>query len=154
MMSNNRSQLEIGQPAPHFSALNDDNVCVHLPDLLQENGLLLAFIHGTWCSHCVQTLYRMRRSASVFTQAGIGIAVVAVDAPATLRIFRQSAYPAIPFTLLADEDESVHGAYGLAHTSGYIALDQSGVIRAVFPDHDHHSYPGHLPIIQALRTPE
>jgi peroxiredoxin len=153
-MMANRSQLEIGQPAPRFSATNDEKVCVHLPDLLQEHGLLLTFIHGTWCSHCVQTLYRLRRAAPVFTQAGIGIAVVAVDAPAVLRIFRQSASPAIAFPLLADEDENVHRTYGLVHASAYIALDQSGITRAVFPDPDHHSYPGHLPIIQALHTPE
>jgi peroxiredoxin len=112
-MMTNKSVIEIGQPAPAFSVMNDEKACVHLVDLLQEQDLLLAFIHGTWCPHCVQTLYRLRRTAMTFANAGIGIAVVAIDAPAALNIFRKTAEPAISFTLLADEDESVHKTYGL-----------------------------------------
>ncbi|MDL1885505.1 redoxin domain-containing protein [Anaerolineae bacterium CFX8] len=142
--------LKVGQTAPHFSAVDDQKKPVHLEGLLENGKLLLAFIHGTWCPHCVQTIYRLRRAANTFAQEGIGIAVVAIDDPKTLGIFRQSAVPTIPFTLLADNDQSVHKAYHLEQVSAYIALDKAGIIRGVFIDADHHSYPGHAAIVQAL----
>lgn len=144
--------IEIGHSAPAFSLMSDEKNCVNLPDLLRGQDLLLAFIHGTWCPHCVQTLYRLRRAATTFSSAGIGIAVVAIDAPDALNIFRRTAEPSIPFVLLADEDEVAHKSYGLQHLSAYIALNNVGIVRAVFLDKDHHSYPGHTAIIQSLRS--
>jgi peroxiredoxin len=143
--------LQIGQIAPDFSAVDDQKKPVHLEELTRNSHLLLTFIHGTWCPHCVQTIYRLRRAASTFAQEGIGIAIVAVDDPNTLRIFRQSAVPAIPFPLLADKDQLIHKAYHLDQLSAYIALDKSRIIRGLFLDADHHSYPGHSAIVQALR---
>lgn len=143
--------LEVGQAAPAFSVMNDAKQRVELADLLRDQNLLLVFIHGTWCPHCVQTIYRLRRTNNIFASAGVGIAVLAIDAPEALHIFRQSAEPAIPFPLLADEDEAVHHAYDLPHLNAYFVIDQAAVVRAVFPDKDHHSYPGHTAIIQALR---
>lgn len=143
--------LQIGQVAPHFSVVDDQKKPVHLEELTRHGNLLLAFIHGTWCPHCVQTIYRLRRAAATFAQEGIGIAVVAIDDPNTLSVFRQSAMPAIPFPLLADKDQAVHKAYHLEKMSAYIALDTSRMIRGLFLDADHHSYPGHSAIVQALR---
>ena len=51
-------QLQVGQIAPNFIAIDDQKKQVSLTELIHHTHLLLAFIHGTWCPHCIQTIYR------------------------------------------------------------------------------------------------
>lgn len=146
--------LQVGQSAPRFSITNDQKQVIQLDSLLREGELLLTFIHGTWCPHCVQTLYRLQKIAKPFADANIQVVVVAIDEPPVLNIFRQTAPVPITFTLLADKDQSVHKAYHLETLSAYITVDQSGMVRGVFLDGDHQSFPGRSAIIQSLSESE
>jgi len=146
--------LQIGQNAPPFSISNDRKQVIHLDSLLREGDLLLTFIHGTWCPHCVQTLYLLQRTAKSFADAGIQVAAVAFDDPPALSIFRQTAPVPITFTLLADKDQSVHKSYHLEALSAYVTVDKVGIVRGVFFDGDHQSFPGRSAIIQSLSESE
>lgn len=142
--------LMVGQMAPLFSAPNDAGDNVQLATLLSNGNLLIAFIHGTWCAHCVQTLYMLQHNTQWFSAAGVQIAVAAIDSPFVLRIFRKTAPVPITYTLLADQDQVVHKTYHLEALSAYMTIDRVGIIRGVFIDPDHQSYPGRSIITQSF----
>lgn len=144
--------LQTESHAVDFTLLNDQKQPVALHDLPGEKGLLLTFIHGTWCSSCVQTLYRLRQYEKIYAQEGFSVAAVAIDSPAALNVFRLSANPALSFPLLADEDEIIHKEYGLHHTGAYLVLDHNLTIRESFLDTNHQGWPGHFRILEAMRA--
>lgn len=140
----------VGLHAPEFTLHDEKNQSTPLKGIMGEKGLLLAFIHGTWCSHCVQTLYRLRRHSAFYEQAGIRLSVIAIDPPSALRVFKMSANPPLAYTLLADEDEQVHKLYELEHVGAYIVIDAAGIVRSKFLDFDHHGWPGHARVLEAF----
>ena len=143
----------VGLHAPDFTLRDEKNQSAPLKGIIGENGLLLAFIHGTWCSYCVQTLYRLRRHSAFYDQSGISLAVIAIDPPSALKVFKMSANPPLAYPLLADEDEQVHKLYGLEHIGAYIVIDVAGIVRSKFLDLDHHGWPGHARVLEAFAAP-
>lgn len=56
------------------------------------------------------------------------------------------------FPLLADEDEAIHQRYRLQHIGAYLVVDRDAVIRNKFLDLDHNGWPGHMTILEAVRS--
>ena len=140
---NNLQTLEVGDRAPDFSLIDDEKQIVKLDDLVRGCGLILTFIHGTWCSACIQTLYRLRQYAHLYMQKDFNVAVVASDSQSALHIFKLSSQPPVDFSLLDDEEGRVRGYYGLNQTGAYYIIDSKKIIREVFLDPAHQGWPGH-----------
>lgn len=147
----NEIDPRIGSQAMDFTLLNDQEQPASLHDMVSEKGLLLTFIHGTWCVSCVQTLYRLRQYEKIYAQEGFFTAVVAIDSPSALNVFRLSAHPPLNIPLLSDENETVHHAYELHHVGAYLVLDHNLVICERFLDSNHQGWPGHFRILEAMR---
>lgn len=101
----------VGQPAPDFQLVNDNNEPRTLADLAGSNGTLLVFVYGSYCSTCVQTLISLARATENFTQQDIGLAVVSLDEWAHSQTFKLGLHRSITFDILADPDGAIHKAY-------------------------------------------
>jgi len=149
-MMDNLHGLSVGNRAPDFSLIDDQKQIVKLDDLVSGCGLILTFIHGTWCSACIQTLYRLRQYARMYMQKDFTVAVVASDSQSALHIFKLSAHPPVDFSLLDDEDGRVRVCYSLHQAGAYYIIDSKKIIREVFLDTAHQGWPGHSRILKAL----
>ncbi len=143
---------QIGSQAADFSLLNDQKQTIALNQLPATKGLLLAFIHGTWCSACVQTLFRLRQYEKMYLKEGFSVVAIAIDSPSALNIFRRSAQPVLGFPLLSDETETVHQNYGLYHIGAYLIIDHNLTIRGRFLDEKHQGWPGHFRIMEVMQA--
>ena len=145
-----RQGLSVGKRAPDFSLVDDRKQMVKLDNLMGRCGLILTFIHGTWCSACIQTIYRLRQYATVYMQNGFSIAVIASDSQSALNIFKLSAQPPVGFSLLDDKDGHVRQCYGLHQAGAYYIIDAEKTVREGFLDLGHLGWPGHSRILKAL----
>ena len=125
---------------------------IHLSDLLGEKGLLLAFIHGTWCPACVHTVRQLQRYTRQYASLGVRIAVVAADQPHRLDAFKRSAAINIDFPLLSDTDALLRRRYHLQEATAYFLIDDGQVLRSKYIDTDHQSLPGHARLMAELQT--
>ncbi len=140
--------LPIGATLPVFSAHDDENTVHQLNDLMGENGLLLAFVYGTWCATCIQALHALTRYAPQLHKEGVNIAAVLIDDPAELHNFKISSPRPISFPLLADKDESIHNIYKAGSSKVYMVIDRDFVLRHKFIDFDGTQKPN-LPTLLA-----
>lgn len=123
-----------------------------LSDLPGDNGLLLAFIQGTWCSPCIQTLYFLARQAQSIRELGVNIAVVAVDDPHTLDAFRRTASLPLNYIIMADKEQRVRGQYGLMGEEVYFLADSALYLREQFMNPDGQSRPTPNMLAEAIHT--
>lgn len=70
---------QIGSRAVDFTLLNDRKQSISLNQLPGDKGLLLTFIHGTWCSSCVQALFRLRQYEKIYAKEAFSVAIIAID---------------------------------------------------------------------------
>ncbi len=123
-----------------------------LRDLPGDNGLLLAFIQGTWCSPCIQTLYFLAKQSQSIRALGVNIAVVAIDEPHTLDAFRRTASLPLNYTILADEEQTVRRAYGLMGEEIYFLTDSALNLRVQFLNVAGQNRPTPNMLAEAIHT--
>lgn len=140
----------VDAPIPAFSLLNDAGNAVTVREVLDKKGAVLAFIHGTWCPTCVQTLYQFQRHVDDYAEREVGVAVVAVDPVHQLHVFKLSTEQPMPFTFLSDADGAVHEQYHLAHAAAYLVVDDNATLKQKYVDPDHHSLPGQRTLLEAV----
>lgn len=169
----------VGHPAPDFT-LQARGRTYTLPQLLASQGLLLAFIHGTWCPACVDQLIRLRRRHRDYMNLNVQLAAIVGDQVAAVEAFEISAEPPLPFPLLADTDLTVSQTYGLtapaeqtlltklAHRirrsepqrpepvegihPGAVLVDGQGHVRLVNVPDDPHAPIPHERLLAAIRS--
>lgn len=140
--------LPIGATLPTFSAKDDENHIHELNDLMGENGLILAFVYGTWCATCVEALHALTRYAPQLQKEGINIAAVLIDDITDIHNFKRSSPRPIHFPLLADKEEIIHHAYKADSSKVYMVIDRAYVLRHKFIDFDGTQKPN-LPTLMA-----
>lgn len=147
----------LGEAIPDFCLLDENDALRDPLNLTGERGLLLVFVHGTWCANCVPTFYTLAKYAPVYMRVGVNVAVISEDSPASLRNFKASAPMTIPYPLLADEGEAAHHSYRVGTTRLWLLTDPQAVVvhKHIDPDGNHRlSHPALLSAIQAhLNTP-
>lgn len=141
----------VGEQVSDFTLPDDSSKPLSLQETMGAGGVLLTFIHGVWCSACVQAIYRLQRYANIYADQGVGVAIVAIDPPHRLSMFKLSARLPIAFPLLADEGREVHERYRLEQVGAYLLIDAAGVLRHKFLDLDHRGWPGHFSIQEAIQ---
>jgi len=143
--------LPVGAILPNFSAHNDENIVHQLNSLMGENGLLLAFVYGTWCATCIQALHSLTRYAPQLQKEGVNIAAVLIDEPKELYNFKISSPRPILFPLLADKDESIHNLYQADSAKVYMIVDRNFVLRHKFVDFDGTQKPNLPTLLAAIQ---
>ncbi len=126
--------LAMGARAPEFTLPNQDDESVSLSTLLRRGPLILYFYPADFTPGCTREACSIRDLHTEIQQAGLEVAGVSPQAPATHRSFR--AKYQLPFTLLSDVDKAVVRMYDVLGPLGFgvrratYLIDQARYIRA------------------------
>ena len=134
--------LEVGQPAPDFTLLDQLGNAVNLTGL-KGSPIVLYFYPKDDTPGCTKEACGFRDAFAEFQARGARILGVSPDASKSHARFAQKFN--LPFTLLADVERRVCEAYGVWKEKNLygrksmgverttFVLDASGIVRAVFP---------------------
>ena len=105
--------LSNGAVLPDLQLTDADNQPVTLATLRNTHGVVIGFIHGTWCPYCVRQLTRLNRAAPEIHALECGLVCVTHDLVDALYAYQLSAQPALVYPLLADPTPSLAHAFGV-----------------------------------------
>src|SRR5215469_5197266 len=126
--------LAMGGRAPEFTLPDQDEQSVSLSTLLRDGPLILYFYPADFTPGCTRQACALRDLHADILQAGLDIAGVSPQDPASHRAFREKYQ--VPFTLLSDVDKLVIGMYEVRGPLGFgvrratYLMDQARYIRA------------------------
>jgi thioredoxin-dependent peroxiredoxin len=126
--------LPLGGRAPEFTLPDHDEQSVSLSNLLRHGPLILFFYPADFTPGCTREACMMRDLHQEIEQAGLNLAGVSPQRPATHRRFREKYR--LPFTLLSDTDRFVISMYDVRGPLGFgvrrvtYMIDQARYIRA------------------------
>ena len=126
--------LPLGGRAPEFTLPDQDERSVSLSNLLRHGPLILYFYPADFTPGCTRQACMMRDLHGEIQQAGLNIAGLSPQKPATHRRFREKYQ--LPYTLLSDVDKfvismyDVRGPLGLGVRRATYLIDQARYIRA------------------------
>jgi peroxiredoxin Q/BCP len=126
--------LPLGGRAPEFTLPDQDDQSVSLSNLLRRGPLILYFYPADFTPGCTRQACLMRDLHGEIERAGLNVAGVSPQRPATHRRFREKYQ--LPFTLLSDIDKfvismyDVRGPLGIGVRRATYLIDQARYIRA------------------------
>lgn len=129
------TQLEVGQPAPDFIGITDDDVEFRLKSLL-GNIVILYFYPRAFTPGCTQEACSFRDN--MIRLVGMGVKVIGVS---TDNVKRQASFKTrhnLAFPLIADTDKKIVQLYDVKQPGIGIAkrvtflIDRKGIIRYVW----------------------
>lgn len=132
----------IGERAPDFDLMSDENKQVRLKDL-KGKTIVLYFYPKDDTPGCTKEACDLRDDFSAFGKKGAVIFGVSLDGVAAHQKFRKKY--SLPFTLLSDADAVVSKAYGVYKQKNMygrtywgierttFVIDPAGRIRSIFP---------------------
>ena len=130
------ARLEIGDPAPDFSATTHDGNRIHMSDYTGKRGLVLFFYPKDGTSLCTKEACAFRDSYEKFIEAGVDVIGVSGDTEESHRDFiRQHK---LSFPLISDADGSLRKTFSVPKTIGILpgrvtyVIDKEGIIRQIF----------------------
>jgi len=127
--------LAMGARAPEFTLPDQDEQSVSLSTLLRQGPLILYFYPADFTPGCTREACSIRDLHREIQQAGMEVAGVSPQTPASHRAFREKHK--LRFTLLSDVDKfvirmyDVQGPFGLGVRRATYLIDQARYIRAV-----------------------
>ena len=126
--------LAMGARAPEFTLPDQDEQSVSLSTLLRHGSLILYFYPADFTAGCTREACALRDLHSEILQAGLEVAGISPQDPASHRAFREKHQ--LPFTLLADVGKAVirmydvNGPLGFGVRRATYLIDQARYIRA------------------------
>jgi peroxiredoxin Q/BCP len=126
--------LPLGGRAPEFTLLDQDEQNVSLSNLLGRGPLILYFYPADFTPGCTREACLMRDLHGEIEQAGLNLAGISPQTPATHRRFREKYH--LQYPLLCDVDKFVISMYDVrgplrigVRRATYL-IDQARYIRA------------------------
>ncbi len=123
------ANLEIGEKAPAFKALDQDGNKVGLADF-KGKKFILYFYPAASSPGCTKEAWDFNGSLKEFRNAGYEVVGISPDSVAKIQKFH--ANQKLKFPLLSDEGLEVHKAYGAYGTKKLYGREYVGVIRSTF----------------------
>lgn len=123
------ARLAVGDPAPAFSLLDQDNRPVSLADH-RGRRVVLYFYPEAMTPGCTTEACDFRDSLDSLAAAGVDVLGVSRDDPEKLRRFRDAE--GLSFPLLSDPDRIVHEAYATWGEKTMYGRTVTGAIRSTF----------------------
>jgi peroxiredoxin len=119
----------VGQPLPLFTLPNSCGRLVRLWDFKQRRPVVLLFIHGAQCQHCLQAMHALAERRDDLAELRAAVLIVAPDP--TERLAEHRTQLGLPFTLLSDASRAVaelylRGEAESAERTGLFVADQYG----------------------------
>jgi peroxiredoxin Q/BCP len=118
--------LKVGDAAPEASSVDQDGKPVSLSALYGKGWTLVYFYPKADTPGCTAEACSLRDAFADLTKKGVTVIGVSADAPKDQKAFQEKYH--LPFTLLADSDKRVIGAFGVPTTMGF-ASRQSFLIK-------------------------
>jgi thioredoxin-dependent peroxiredoxin len=128
--------IQIGDPAPAFTAQAHTGQSVSLADFHGRNVVVLYFYPKDDTPGCAKEACAFRDAYEDFVQAGAVVIGVSSDSPERHQAF--AGGHRLPFLLLADQDGALRTAFGVPKTLGLLpgrvtyVIDRDGIVRHVF----------------------
>jgi peroxiredoxin Q/BCP len=129
-MSNKDGKLVVGDKAPDFQLSGHDGKMHRLSDYLGEKGMILFFYPKDNTPGCTTESCEFKEIYDEIRQTGHEILGISRDGVTTHNRFREKYE--LPFTLLSDEDKSIHQAYGVWKEKNMYGKKTMGVVRSTF----------------------
>ena len=123
------TRLEVGAPAPAFTALDQNGTSVSLSDFAGKK-VILYFYPAAMTPGCTTQACDFTDSLASLTAAGYVVLGVSKDSVAKLKKFEE--HDSITFPLLSDPELTVHNAYGVYGEKSMYGKTVMGVIRSTF----------------------
>lgn len=121
--------LNIGDKAPEFELLNDEEISVKLSDFLGQR-VVLFFYPKAGTSGCTTQACGFRDNYPQIEAADATVIGVSPDKPAALAKWK--AKESLPFILLSDPDHEVAEAYGVWGEKKMYGKSYMGILRSHF----------------------
>ena len=121
--------LQIGEMAPDFALVSDENKTVTLSDLRGQR-VILFFYPKAGTPGCTTQACGFRDSFPQIEAAGATVVGISPDAPQQLAKWK--AAEKLPYTLLSDPDNAVATAYSSYGEKSMYGRKYMGVIRSHF----------------------
>jgi peroxiredoxin Q/BCP len=119
--------IEEGKPAPDFALQTDEGETVRLADF-RGKPVVLYFYPKDDTPGCTTQACGIRDAWGEFQAKGAVVLGVSADDVASHRKFREKH--GLPFSLLADPDRELIGAYGVWQEKTYMGRTSMGIQRA------------------------
>lgn len=121
--------LEIGQPAPDFEAKDQDGNPVKLSEY-RGKKVVLYFYPKDSTPGCTAQACNLRDNHEALSQAGYVVLGVSTDSEKRHQNFIKKNE--LPFTLIADEDRTVHELYHTWQLKKFMGREYMGTVRTTF----------------------
>jgi peroxiredoxin Q/BCP len=123
------TSLKVGDKAPDFSVLNQDEQTVSLSDFTGKK-LVLFFYPKASTPGCTAEACNLRDNVDRFRASGYEILGASADSPKRQKNF-QNKYE-LPYDLLADEDHSLLNAFQVWGPKKFMGKEYDGIHRTTF----------------------
>ncbi|MEN8817046.1 MAG: thioredoxin-dependent thiol peroxidase [Nonlabens sp.] len=123
------TSLKVGDKAPDFSVLNQDEQTVSLSDFTGKK-LVLFFYPKASTPGCTAEACNLRDNVDRFRAGGYEILGASADSPKRQKNF-QTKYE-LPYDLLADEDHSLLNAFQVWGPKKFMGKEYDGIHRTTF----------------------
>ena len=121
--------LQIGDKAPDFQSINQDENTVSLSDF-EGKKLVLFFYPKASTPGCTLEACNLSVNYTRFVAKGYDVLGVSADSPKRQSNFKNKHE--FPYDLLADEDKSVINAYGVWGPKKFMGREYDGIHRITF----------------------
>ncbi len=123
------THLKIGDVAPNFEAINQDEKTIKLSDFKGEK-LVVFFYPKASTPGCTTEAKNLRDNYTEFQNKGYDILGVSADSPKRQLNFKTKNE--LPFDLLADENKKVITAFGVWGPKKFMGREYDGIHRTTF----------------------
>lgn len=130
------SSIQIGDPAPDFTAATQDGREIKLSDYIGKNSVVVFFYPKDNTPICTAEVCSFRDAYEDFVAAGAEVIGISSDSRESHEEF--ASKQRLPFILVSDSDRSIRKAFGvpksLAIMPGRVTyvIDRQGIVRHVF----------------------
>lgn len=129
---------EPGHIIEAFSLIDVDGIPTSLEEISGEKGVVVGFLHGTYCPACMFQLTRSNRLADKLKKNGIRLAWILADMPSSIAAYRLAAHPSPRFAMLPDTVPSAARYFGVPEEQLKLApapyvfyIDEANTIRHI-----------------------
>lgn len=109
VLAQNPEPLFIGDKAPNFLALDQNESRVSLKDRLKEGPVIIVFYRGEWCPHCNRHMSQIQDSLSMILDAGAS--VIAITPEKGEKIEKTVSKTDASFSIVYDENHRIMDKY-------------------------------------------
>lgn len=123
------THLKVGDKAPEFTAINQDEKEVKLSDF-KGKKLVLFFYPKASTPGCTTEAKNLRDHYNELKEKGYEVLGVSADSPKRQKNFKEKND--LPFDLIADTDKKVINAYGVWGPKKFMGREYEGIHRTTF----------------------